>query len=158
MHKKLEPAHANPARRPVLVHLDRIEVVTQESAHVLEYAVLWLEEIYPGEEVQDQIALDIVRLLKHVQLGVRLADMFPLFVKVCDSSGGHAPGEASRNYIDVTRLRWPRQPRVVVDVLRYLVLLKYATIRLDSIPQQLIRALIVYDCLWRVAPRKVAHC
>ncbi len=79
MHEEFKPTHADPARRPVLVHLDRIEIVTQESAHVLEDAVLWLKEINPGEKVQDQIALGIVRLLKHVQLGVRLADGFPLF-------------------------------------------------------------------------------
>jgi hypothetical protein len=40
---------------------------------------LRLEKINPGEEVQNQIALGIVCLLKHVQLGVRLADGFPLF-------------------------------------------------------------------------------
>lgn len=79
MHEEFKPAHVDPARSPVLVHLDRIEVVTQKSAHVLEDAVLWLEEINPGEEVQNQIALGIVCLLKHVQLGMRLADMVPLF-------------------------------------------------------------------------------
>jgi hypothetical protein len=79
VHEEFKPAHVDPARSPVLVHLDRIEVVTQKSAHVLEDAVLWLEEINPREEVQNQIALGIVCLLKHVQLGVRLADGFPLF-------------------------------------------------------------------------------
>ena len=148
VHKKFKPAHADPTRRAVLVHLDRIEIVTQESAHVLKDAVLWLEEVYPGKEVQDQIALDIVRLLKHVQLGVRLADGFLVFVNVCDPSSEHAPWEASRNHVNVTGLRRTRQLRVVVDVLRYLVLIEYATMRLDGIPQQLIGALIVYDCLW----------
>jgi hypothetical protein len=79
VHEKFKPAHVDPTRSPVLVHLDRIEIVTQKSAHVLEDAVLWLKEIDPGEEVQNQIALDIICLLKHVQLGVRLADGFPLF-------------------------------------------------------------------------------
>ena len=79
VHEEFEPAHVDPARSPVLVHLDRIEIVAQKSAHVLEDAVLWLEEINPGEEVQNQIALGIVCLLKHVQLGVRLADGLPLF-------------------------------------------------------------------------------
>lgn len=79
VHEKFKPAHVDPARSPVLVHLDRIEIVTQKSAYVLEDAVLWLEEINPGEEVQNQIALGIVCLLKHVQLGVRLADMSSLF-------------------------------------------------------------------------------
>ncbi len=79
MHEKFKSAHADPPRGPVLVHLGRIEIVTQETAHVLEDAVLWLKEVDPGEEVQDQITLDIVCLLEHVQLGVRLADGFPLF-------------------------------------------------------------------------------
>ena len=77
MHEEFESTHADPACSPVFVHLNRIEIVTQESAHVLEDAVLWLEKVNPGKEVQDQIALDIVRLLKHVQLGVRLADRVP---------------------------------------------------------------------------------
>ena len=66
VHEEFKPAHVDPACSPVLVHLDRIEIVTQKSAHVLEDAVLWLKEIDPGEEVQDQIALDIICLLKHV--------------------------------------------------------------------------------------------
>jgi hypothetical protein len=64
--------------------LGRIEIVTQEPAHVLENTIFGLQEVDPGEEVQDQIALDIVRLLEHVQLGVRLADELPLFVNVRD--------------------------------------------------------------------------
>jgi hypothetical protein len=83
--EEFKPAHADPARSPVLVHLDRIEIVTQESAHVLEDAVLWLKEINPREEVQNQIALGIVCLLKHVQLRVGLADMFPLFCQFARS-------------------------------------------------------------------------
>ena len=79
VHEKFKPAHVDPARSPVLVHLDRIEIVAQKSAHVFENAVLWLKKINPGEEVQNQIALGIVCLLKHVQLGVRLADGFPMF-------------------------------------------------------------------------------
>jgi hypothetical protein len=79
VHEEFKPTHVDPTCSPVLVHLDRIEIVTQKSAHVLEDAVLWLEEINPGEEVQNQIALDIICLLKHVQPGVRLADGFPLF-------------------------------------------------------------------------------
>ena len=66
VHEEFEPAHANPTRSPMLVHLNRIEIVTQKSAHVLENAILWLEEIDPGKEVQNQIALDVVCLLKHV--------------------------------------------------------------------------------------------
>lgn len=77
MHEELESAHADPARRPVLVHLDRIEVVTQEATHVLEDAILWFKKVDPGEEIQDQVALDIICLLEHVQLGVRLADGSP---------------------------------------------------------------------------------
>ena len=53
VHKKFKPTHADPTRRPVLVHLDGIEIVTQESAHVLKDAVLWSEKVYPGEQVQD---------------------------------------------------------------------------------------------------------
>lgn len=79
MHEEFKPAHVDPARSSVLVHLDRIEIITQKSAHVLEDAVLWLQEINPREEVQNQIALDIICLLKHVQLGVRLAGVFPVF-------------------------------------------------------------------------------
>lgn len=82
VHEEFKPAHADPTRSPVLVHLDCIEIVTQKSAHVLEDAVLWLEEIDPGEEVQNQIALNVIRLLKHVQLGVRLADGLPLFCQL----------------------------------------------------------------------------
>jgi hypothetical protein len=78
VHEEFKPAHADPARSPVLVHLNRIEIVTQKSAHVLEDAVLWLQEIDPREEVQNQIALGVVCLLKHVQPGVRLTDGFPL--------------------------------------------------------------------------------
>jgi len=66
MHEKLEPAHTDPARRPVFVHLDRIEIIAQESAHVLKDAILRLQEVDPGEEIQNQVALDIVRLLEHV--------------------------------------------------------------------------------------------
>jgi hypothetical protein len=79
VHEEFKPAHADPARSPVLVHLDRIEIVTQKSANVLEDAVLWLQEINPREEVQNQIALDIICLLEHVQPRVRLADGFPFF-------------------------------------------------------------------------------
>lgn len=82
MHEELQPAHADPARRAVFVHLNRIEVVAQKSAHVLEYAILWLQEVDPREEIQDQITLDIVRLLEHVQPRVRLADGFSLRVSV----------------------------------------------------------------------------
>ena len=78
----------------------------------------------------------------------------PCFVSLHDPLGEHAPGKASRNHVDVTRLRWRRKPRVVVEVFRYLILLKYAMIRLDSISQQLIHTLIVHDCPGRVAPRK----
>lgn len=66
MHEELEPTHTDPARRPVLVHLDRIEIIAQESAHVLKDAIRGLQEVDPGEEIQDQVALDIVRLLEHV--------------------------------------------------------------------------------------------
>jgi len=79
VHKKFKPAHVDPARSPVLVHLDRIEIIAQKSAHVFEDAVLWLKEVNPGEEVQNQVALDIICLLKHVQLGVGLADGYSLF-------------------------------------------------------------------------------
>ncbi len=79
MHKEFKPTHADPTCCLVLIHLDHIEIVTQESMHILEDAVLWLKEINPGEKVQDQITLGIICLLKHVQLGVRLADGFPLF-------------------------------------------------------------------------------
>jgi hypothetical protein len=53
VHEKFKPTHVNPARSSVLVHLDRIEIVTQKPAHVLEDAVLWLQEINPGEEIQN---------------------------------------------------------------------------------------------------------
>ena len=66
VHEELEPAHTEPARRPVFVHLDRIEIIAQESSHALEDAILRLQEVDPGEEIQNQVALDIVRLLEHV--------------------------------------------------------------------------------------------
>jgi hypothetical protein len=82
VHEELEPAHANPARRAVFIHLDRIEIVAQKSAHVFEDTILWLQEVDPREEIQYQIALDIVRFLEHVQPRVRLADGFSLRVSV----------------------------------------------------------------------------
>ncbi len=66
MHEELEPAHTDPACHPVFVHLDRIEIIAQESAHILKDEILWLQEVDPGEEIQDQVALDIVCLLECV--------------------------------------------------------------------------------------------
>ena len=66
VHEELEPAHTDPARRPVFVHPDRTEAIAQESTHVLKDAILRLQEVDPGEEIQDQVALDAVRLLERV--------------------------------------------------------------------------------------------
>ena len=108
MHKKLQPAHADAARCSVFVHLDRIEVVAQEPPNVLENAILRLQKVNPGEQVQDKVAFHVVRLLEHVQPGVRLADRFPLHVSRRDPQDGHAPGEASRDHIYVAR-SWRRR-------------------------------------------------
>jgi len=64
--EELEPAHADTARSPVLVHLDRIEVIAQESADIFKDTILRLKEVNPREKIQDQVALDVVRLLEHV--------------------------------------------------------------------------------------------
>lgn len=66
MHQELEPTHADPTRCPVLIQLDCIEVITQEPTDILKNTVSWLQEVNPGEKVQDQVALDIIRLLEHV--------------------------------------------------------------------------------------------
>ncbi len=66
MHEELEPAHTDPTCRLVFVHLDRIEIIAQESAHILKDAILRLQEVDPGEEIQDQVALDTIHLLERV--------------------------------------------------------------------------------------------
>ena len=66
VYEELETTHADAARSPVLVHLDRIEVITQESADIFKDTILRLQEIDPREKIQDQVALYVVRLLEHV--------------------------------------------------------------------------------------------
>ena len=66
MHEELEPTHTDPTHCPVFVHLNCIEIIAQESVHILKDAILQLQEVNPGEEIQDQVALDIVCLLERV--------------------------------------------------------------------------------------------
>lgn len=66
VYEELEPAHADTARSPVLVHLDCIEVIAQESADIFKDTILRLQEVDPREKIEDQVALDVVRLLEHV--------------------------------------------------------------------------------------------
>ena len=74
VYEELEAAHVDAACGAVLVELYGTEIVTEEPAHILEYAICGLEKVDPGEEVEYQVALHVVGLLEHVQLRVRLAD------------------------------------------------------------------------------------
>jgi len=66
MYKELELAHADTTCSLVLVHLDRIEVIAQESADIVKDTILWLKEVNPREKIQNQVALDVIHLLEHV--------------------------------------------------------------------------------------------
>lgn len=66
MYEELEPAHTDPAYRSVFIHLNHIEIIAQESTHILKDAILWLQKVDLGEEIQDQVALDTIRLLECV--------------------------------------------------------------------------------------------
>ena len=74
VHEELEASHTDAPHGAVLVQLHRAEIITEEPSDILEYAVSGLNKVDPGEEVEDQVALDVVCLLVHVQLRVRLAD------------------------------------------------------------------------------------
>jgi hypothetical protein len=53
--------------------------------------------------------------------------------------------ETGHDRVDIA---WPwrrRQPRIIIDVLRHVVVRKQAAVRLDRIPQHLVCALIIHD-------------
>jgi hypothetical protein len=60
VHEELEPAHTNPARRPVFVHLDRIEIIAQESTHILKDAILRLQLRKSTQERRFRIKLLLI--------------------------------------------------------------------------------------------------
>ena len=51
VYQELETTHADPTRRPVLVQLDCIEVIAQESTDILKNTIIRLQEVDPGEEI-----------------------------------------------------------------------------------------------------------
>lgn len=53
VYEKLEPTHADAARSPVLVHLNRIEVIAQESADIFKDTIFRLKEVNPREKIQN---------------------------------------------------------------------------------------------------------
>lgn len=53
VYEKLEPTHADAARSPVLVHLNCIEVIAQESANVFKDTIFRLKEVNPREKIQN---------------------------------------------------------------------------------------------------------
>ena len=78
-------------------------------------------------------------------------------IRVMGASVGHGwrhrnlPREAGNYYVDITRLWWRGQPRIIINVLRHIVVHKQTAMQLDRIPQHLVRALIIHDRPWGIS-------
>lgn len=73
MNQKLEATNLNASLESVLAMLGSIQTVLDESPNVLKQAMFWPEEVYPGEQSEDEMTLPVIGLLIHVQGGVWLA-------------------------------------------------------------------------------------
>ena len=144
VHEKLQTTHLDTTAHSVAPSLRGVEIVGQEAPDVLEYTILRAQMVDPGEEVEHQVGLAIVRLLKHVQRRMRLADRRHQYGS--DASTNQTPEiprEAGDDAVNLLWGGWKRERRFVLDVIwRWTLPLLHVS--LDRITENKVGTLVVY--------------
>lgn len=121
MHEELETAHPDASFNSMLACLGRVEVVVQEPLDVLEEAKLGLQEVYPGKQIEDEMALPVICLLEHVQGRVWLAVLHMSDYQKVGCRESFIPGESRDDTIYVFGPRGGRKCIVFEITERWLV-------------------------------------